>query len=222
MAFHVDVAVFARTQADNHLALSRVLRQQPGKRTCGTDQLAAAVGMQADVVDDRAHRQHVQGQTVATLHDSQVQQGLVDLAVVVLLHLAQKVGRKPWSEGLHNIAGTQARRRQNVRQVARFVVLEKRNVARPVGVVLDPHNRLPAAREPVQIHQPHSSLVATASTSDRDVACVVTPCRLLLGHGQLAQGRSLVEMVVDGLLEVRQTRLEVAVGIRLHLDLCHG
>lgn len=113
-AVQADVPLLARAQLDDGSVLVGFFREQTGKSSSGTHQLAASVGMQAHVVHHRSHGHHAQGHAVASLHDSGVQERLVDLAVVGSLHLLDEISRKPQAKRLDAVASTDAQRRQDV------------------------------------------------------------------------------------------------------------
>lgn len=86
-------------------------------------------------------------------------------------------------------------------------MFKQRNVARPVWVVLDPHNGLLASHESMRVHKSYTTLVSSTTTPDCDVTRVVSTRGLFLSHRQLSDRATFVKVVVHWLLEMGGARL---------------
>ena len=100
-------------------------------------------------------------------------------------------------------------------------MLKQSNMARSVWVVLDTNHGLLAANKSMGVHKSYTTLVSSTTASDGDVAGVVSTCGLLLSHSQLSDRSTLVKVVMHWFFVVSGTWLQVAVGVRLDLDLSH-
>lgn len=220
VALLVHVAMLARAQSDDDTVLVRVFRKQSSKCARSSHELATAANAQAYIVDDGSRGNHLQGHAVAPLHETRVQEGFVDLAIVGFLHLVHEILWNTATERLHRVARAQPGRSQNVRQIPRLVMLQQCNVGRPIWIVLDAHHGLFSGRKPVRVHQTHTALVATTTAADCDFSGVVTPSGLLFGHGQLLHGATFVEVLVDGFPVMRGAGLEMALWKGADFDLC--
>ena len=169
-------------------------------------------------MDNHSGRQHFQRHAVASLKKPRVQKRLVNHSQIGLFHLLQEVLGQPRAERLDEVAGTQTGACQDVRQVARFIVLQQCNVAGSVGVVFYAENLLAPGHEPVVIYKTHAPLVATTSAAYGDFSGGVTSTGLLFGNSQFTYRAALPQVLVNGFFEMCGARLQVTVGVELHFD----